>query len=93
MNENNLGGLVRIFGQAQIVDVYIYDRGAIVTLREPSNAMYACNPPRPMPDRVWREVFRNESGVLRKVATQDGIHAPAKWIPEEIIFAPMEATK
>jgi tRNA nucleotidyltransferase (CCA-adding enzyme) len=31
-----------------------------VVFREPSNAMYACNPPRPVPDKVWKEVYRLE---------------------------------
>jgi hypothetical protein len=26
-----------------------------VVFREPSNAMYACNPPRPVPDKVWKD--------------------------------------
>lgn len=86
MNENKLGGLVRTFGIAEIVSVKIYDQGAIVTLRERSHAIYACNPPRPMPDKVWREIFRYENGELRKVETQYGIHKPAAVLPEEIIF-------
>ncbi len=87
MNENKLGGLVRTFGTAEIVNAQIYDQGVIVTLRERSHAIYACNPPRPIPDRVWREVFRYENGELRKVASQDGIHKPASYQPEELIFA------
>jgi hypothetical protein len=49
--------------------------------------MYACNPPRPMPDKVWREIFRYENGELRKVETQDGIHKPASYQAEELLFA------
>ena len=91
MNEYKLGGLVRTFGTAEIVDVQIYDQGAIVTLRERSNIMYACNPPRPAPDKVWREIFRYENGELRKVETQDGIHKPASFAPEEFVFANVKA--
>lgn len=86
MNENKLGGLVRTFGTAEIIGVEIYDQGATVTLRERSNAMYACNPPQPVPDKVWREIFRYENGELRKVDVQDGIHRPARMQPEEITF-------
>lgn len=92
MNKNKIGGLVRTFGTAEIVSVEIYDQGAVVTLRERSNAMYATNPPRPMPDRVWREIFRLENGEFRKVETQDGIHKPASYQPEELLFANPELT-
>lgn len=93
MNENKLGGLVRSFGTIEIVGVQIYEQGAIVTLRERSNAMYACNPPRPMPDNVWREIFRYENGELRKVETQNGIHKPASYQPEELLFSNTKASE
>jgi len=86
MNEYKLGGLVRTFGDAKVIDVSIHAQGIVVTLRQPSNATYACNPPRPMPDRVWREIFRYNDGEVRKVATQDGIHKPAEYHDEQILF-------
>lgn len=40
-----------------------------VVFREPSNSMYACNPPRPVPDKVWKEIYSVEDGVITKTQT------------------------
>ena len=58
-----------------------------VVFRESSNAMYACNPPRPVPDKVWKEVYSVEDGVITKTQTIEGKHEPANYINENISFS------
>ena len=57
-----------------------------VVFREPSNIMYACNPPRPVPDKVWKEVYSVENGIIIKTQTINGKHEPGNFIPENITF-------
>lgn len=59
-----------------------------VIKREPSNSMYACNPPRPVPDTVWKEVYGIVDGKIQLIDTIQGKHIPAEAIhkPEEFIF-------
>lgn len=57
-----------------------------VVFRDPSNSMYACNPPRPVPDKVWKEIYRVEDGVINKVQTIRGTHTPANYVNEDISF-------
>ena len=57
-----------------------------VVFREPSNSMYACIPPRPVPDKVWKEIYSVEDGVITKVQTIEGTHTPANYANEQISF-------
>jgi hypothetical protein len=58
-----------------------------VVFREPSNSMYACNPPLPVPDKVWKEVYSVEDGVITKTQTIEGKHEPPSYINETIRFS------
>lgn len=57
-----------------------------VVKRIKSNAMHACNPPRPVPDRVFKEVYIVEEGKINLFKTIKGTHIPKRMVNEEIIF-------
>lgn len=54
-----------------------------VVRRWPSNSMYACYPPRPVPDKVVREVYE-----ARLIRTDEGKHVPRTTVPERFEFTP-----
>jgi len=49
-----------------------------IVFREPSNSMFACHPPKPVPDRVWKEVYGVENGVITKIKTIE-YHSTTLW--------------
>lgn len=57
-----------------------------VVKKTPSNLMYASNPPRPAPDRVFKEVYGVVEGKIKLLETIEGIHQPAYQVEEKIIF-------
>ncbi len=57
-----------------------------VVYREPSNRMLLCNPPRPVPDRVWKEIWGIVDGRLQKLNTIEGKVVAGEVIPERIEF-------
>jgi hypothetical protein len=70
-----------------IVSVTLTDSGQIeVVRRYPSNLMYMCNPPKPAPDRVTKEIYAVVDGKIAMVKEIGGIHTPATHIPETITF-------
>lgn len=82
--------VIRYHDDAEVTDLSITTTGVAVTLRRRSNMMYACNPPRPIPDAVWREVYeaRAVGGdvVLELTKVEHGKHTPAAQVPESISF-------
>lgn len=84
-----IGTLSNVLGDCtHVVSLSITDTGVEVVYRRPSNAVYACNPPRPMPDHVWRERWEVIEGVLTLVERAAGLHTPARIVPEEVTFQP-----
>jgi len=67
-------------------NVYPDGSGVEITYREASNMMYLCNPPRPCPDTVWKEVWKVEDGKLVKKEDIPGQHIPSSINEEQIIF-------
>ena len=57
-----------------------------VVFRKPSNFMQASNPPRPVPDKVWKEIYSVEDGVITKTQTIKGTHTPSSYVNEKISF-------
>ena len=51
-----------------------------VVFREPSNAVLACYPPKPAPDKVWKEVYGVKDGVINLMQTIQGTHIPASYV-------------
>lgn len=87
-SDAGLGGLVRALAPGMCIEgVEVWERGVVLTLRRRSGLMYACNPPRPCPDEVWRETYELTDGKLRKTKHENGTHVPAQQLPETFVFA------
>lgn len=72
-----------------IVSVKITNEGKNmeVVKREASNIMYACNPPRTAPDRVWKEIYGiGPAGTFILEDKVSGKHTPASIVEEKITF-------
>jgi hypothetical protein len=80
------------FGQPDIiVSVTVTESRIEIVKRQPSNMTYMCNPPKPAPDKVWKEIYEVVNGRLeRRTAFEIGTHVPAHFVPETIIW---EASK
>lgn len=70
------------------VDFDLSNSKVIITFRVPSNMIYTCNPPRPMPDAVFKEIWGWVDGKLKLIENIQGVHHPAKQIPESFEFPP-----
>lgn len=57
-----------------------------VVFRQPSCQIYTCNPPKPVPDEVWRETYGVVDGRIQMVRRDEGRHNPAKFVGESISF-------
>jgi len=57
-----------------------------VVFREASNIVYASNPTQSAPDKVWKEVYSVEDGVITLAETIQGTHTPPQYIKESITF-------
>ena len=59
-----------------------------VVFRDPSGVVLPCNPPKPAPDRVWRETYGVVDGRLAIVKREEGTHTPGHYVDERISFDP-----
>jgi len=57
-----------------------------VVFREPSTTMFFTDPPQQVPDRVWKEVYGVEDGVITLIQTIEGKVVPPQNTPETISF-------
>lgn len=57
-----------------------------VVKRIPSNIMYACNPPRPSPDTVYKEIYGIVDGRIMLINKIFGKHIPESYNCEQILF-------
>lgn len=58
-----------------------------VVMRQPSSTVLLSNPPKPSPDKVWKNVFAvNDEGKIYFKERVDGTVIPQKVIPETIEF-------
>ena len=57
-----------------------------IVFRKPSNSMYACNPPRPVPDKVWKQVFGVLNDKIVLLEEIKGKHIPSHLVEESIEF-------
>lgn len=73
--------------EAVIEDVRLMDNGTLeVIKRELSHAILTCMPPRPAPDRIYKEIYVAEGGKIVLDTTIEGTHIPATTIPEKFEF-------
>jgi hypothetical protein len=71
----------------EIINFQVFENRIEVTKRERSNSMYACNPPMPVPDKVWKEVYRvSFDGRIFLSETIKGKHIPTSTISEHFEF-------
>lgn len=77
-----------MFTKIEIVSVEIKNGGDTLEVikREPSNAMYACNPPKKVPDKLTKEIYSVVDGKIVLLKTENGIVVPAEIIPEKFQF-------
>ena len=68
------------------VSVALIDGELHVVWRERSHAEYPVVPPRPVPDRVWKEIYVAEDGEIVLARTIEGVHTPASENTERIEF-------
>ena len=57
-----------------------------IVIKRKSNAMYACNPPRPVPDHVSKEIYHVEDGKITLKDIIIGTHTPMHTVREQITF-------
>jgi hypothetical protein len=70
-----------------IQSVTLTDEGTLeVVKRYPSHSMFACNPPKPVPDRVVKEIYTGHGFRVRLCRTVEGKHIPASRVSEKIEF-------
>ena len=72
----------------QIISFYLnVDNNTIeIVKRIPSNMMYACNPPRPAPDTVFKEIYGIKDNKIQLIETINGNHIPSSFHEEQFIF-------
>ena len=71
----------------RIISVILNTNGVEIVFRQLSHAMYPCSPPRPVPDKVWKEIWRiSDDGELYLHETKNGTHTPAHKVNEKIEF-------
>lgn len=57
-----------------------------VVMRYHSGMMYACSPPRPVPDTVVKHIYRAVEGRIVLADAIEGTHKPASYSAEGIAF-------
>lgn len=77
-----------MYKQIEIVSVELKNEGDTLEVikREPSNMMYACNPPQKVPDKLIKETYVAVRGKIVLSKTENGIVIPAEVIPEKFQF-------
>ena len=72
----------------EIVSVELKNGGDTLEVikREPSNAMYACNPPKKVPDKLTKEIYVVCWGKIVLSKTEYGMVIPAEVISEKFQF-------
>lgn len=74
--------------RAEIIDVqhFVEDNKLVVIKRIKSNRSYMTYPPRPVPDKVWKEIWGVPYGILTLLEQVEGTHEPEHIVKEKFIF-------
>lgn len=76
-----------IYQPHKIVSAFLNENGELEIIRQyPSNMMYTCNPPRSVPDKVVKEIYKSEKGRIILADKIEGKHVPASINEERIEF-------
>jgi hypothetical protein len=70
----------------EIISATLVDGRLEIVKRYPSNEMYACNPPQPVPDRIEKEIYSAVDGQIVLAETIPGTHIPGYSVPETFEF-------
>ena len=73
-------------GQEEIISVDLKDNQLIVVKKIESMATYMSNPPNPIPDEVWKEVYGVVDGKIKLIKRINGRHIPRRFIEETYKF-------
>ena len=73
-------------GMPEPVSVELVDGELHVVWRQRSHAEYPVYPPRPVPDRVWKEIYVCGHDEIVLAETIQGTHTPAYEEPERLGF-------
>ena len=57
-----------------------------LVIREPSNSMLLSMPPKPAPDKIYKEIYGVENGVITKIQTIQGVHTPSYVVNDTYEF-------
>ena len=74
------------YNMPEPVSVELVDGELHVVWRQRSHAQYPVMPPRPVPDKVWMEVYVCGHDEIVLADTIPGTHVPASHNPERIEF-------
>lgn len=74
--------------RAEIIDVqhFVEENKLVVIKRIKSNRTYMTYPPHPVPDKVWKEVWGVQDGILTILEHVEGTHEPEHTVKEKFIF-------
>ncbi len=73
--------------EIKIISVNFTENGEVEIVKQyPSNEQYCCLPPRPVPDRIVKEIYKLVDNRFELVDTIKGKHQPAYKVEETITF-------
>jgi hypothetical protein len=76
--------------QPIVVSATVNGNRVEIVRRVPSNSTMTCNPPRRVPDKVWKEIYEIEDGCLVQRLSEQGTHTPEHTVPETITWEDSE---
>lgn len=74
--------------EEEIIDIKHFEEEnkLVIIKRIKSNRSYLTHPPRPVPDKVWKEIWGVRAGILTLLEQIQGIHEPEHTVKEKIVF-------
>lgn len=84
----NIGDVIVGYNFTDVISVdYRMDKNTIeIVHREKSNSMYACSPPRPVPDKIEKVIYGVIDGKIVEIKRIKGQHIPSHFIEEKFEF-------
>lgn len=81
-------GFDALLGDQEIMSFEFDDKAQTITVvfRKRNNEILTVNPPRPAPDKIWKEIYGIKEGKLALLSKLEGKHTPAYSVDEKIEF-------
>jgi hypothetical protein len=70
----------------EIISCKICDDYVEISYREPSNSQFQTWPPQPVPDKIWKEIYRVVDGKIKLAKTINGRHTPSCTVNESFSY-------